>query len=370
MKVLICSRAPFVAGAEIAGERLAVGLMEANHEVLMVVGTRGEAMERFRNAGITCRYIPQQYTGKGLGFRYRRSRNELRALLKNEAPDLVHSNDLPTHQMTSDAAAPLNIPRVCHHRWIFEGGAVDWFNKFGCEEHLFVSSAAMRALMENSETLKNNKCTPLHDGLPIPGQPTEHDRQVAKTALRLSQDKKTVLFAGQIVERKGVADIIRAWQKLPEAIQQKTELVIVGDDLESAGAYKRQMESLANELNVAARFAGFQKNVPTWLTAADLVLVPSHDEPLGNATLEAMALGRPVIGASVGGIPEMILHEQTGMLIPPKDPDGLSAAIEDLIKHPQRLQTLGDAARIRCASSFSLQRHIDNVIHVYDRLLA
>ncbi len=196
----------------------------------------------------------------------------------------------------------------------------------------------MHALMKNSETLKNTRCTPLHDGLPIPEQPTEQDRQVAKTALRLSQDKKTVLFAGQIVERKGVADIIEAWQKLPEPIQQNTELVIVGDDLESGGAYKRQMESLANALNVAARFVGFQKNVPTWLTAADLVLVPSHAEPLGNATLEAMALGRPVIGANVGGIPEMILHDQTGMLIPPKNPDGLAAAIEKLIKHPERLK--------------------------------
>ena len=79
------------------------------------------------------------------------------------------------------------------------------------------------------------------------------------------------------------------------------------------------MQGLAAVLGCPARFVGFRKDVPDWLTAADLAVVPSHVEPLGNATLEAMACGLPVVGSEVGGIPEMVVHEETGLLVPPRD---------------------------------------------------
>ena len=63
------------------------------------------------------------------------------------------------------------------------------------------------------------------------------------------------------------------------------------------------MQKLANQTNCLARFVGFQKNVPEWLSAADIATVPSHIEPLGNATLEAMAAGLAVVGGAAGGSP-------------------------------------------------------------------
>ena len=94
------------------------------------------------------------------------------------------------------------------------------------------------------------------------------------------------------------------------------------------------MESLARELKCPARFLGFQKDVNDWLLASDIAVVPSHSEPLGNATLEAMAVALPVIGSAVGGIPEMVVHEETGLLVPPHSPDQLAAAIGRLLCDP------------------------------------
>ncbi len=127
-----------------------MGLCEAGHEVLLVVGTDGEALERFRRAGIRCEFVPQRFTDKLKWLQYRKSRNLLVEILRREQPDLVHSNDLPTHQMSGDAAKKLNIPRVCHHRWIFEGSAIDWLNKFDADRHLFVSRALMNMLTAES----------------------------------------------------------------------------------------------------------------------------------------------------------------------------------------------------------------------------
>ncbi len=298
MKVCLTSWAPFIGGAEIAVERLAIGLAEAGHDVLLVVGTDGEALARFRQAGIRCEFVPQRFTDKLKWLQYRKSRNLLVEILRRERPDVVHSNDLPTHQMTGDAAKRLGIPRVCHHRWIFEGSAIDWLNKFDADRHLFVSRALMNMLTAESQHLAESPRAVVYDGLPMPSLPTATDRSDCRRKLNLLQDRPVVLFAGQIIERKGVADLLHGWSML-ERWHDRADLVLVGDDLAEKGTYRREMEGLAEELKCPVRFVGFQKNVPEWLTAADIVMVPSHAEPLGNATLEAMAVGLPVIGGKM-----------------------------------------------------------------------
>jgi glycosyltransferase involved in cell wall biosynthesis len=333
--------------------------------VLLVVGTDGEALERFRRAGIRCVFVPQRFTDKLKWLQYRKARNLLLEVLEREQPDVVHSNDLPTHQMTRDAARRLRIPCICHHRWIFDAKAIDWLNKFGADRHLFVSQALMEMLCGESQRLAKSPRAVVYDGLPIPKMPTEDDRSAARRKFGIALDKPVVLFAGQIIERKGVADLLRAWTLLPNRWHGQAELAIVGDDLEGKGEYRLKMESLAAELGVLAQFMGFQRNVGDWLTAADVVLVPSHSEPLGNATLEAMAYGRPVIGARVGGIPEMVVDEETGILVPPKSPSELAAAIDQLLGDAEWRQRRGLLARRRCEEMFSLEAHVEAVLKEY-----
>ena len=88
---------------------------------------------------------------------------------------------------------------------------------------------------------------------------------------------------------------------------------MIGDDLDGQGKYRLEMQQLAEKLGCPARFVGFQRNIPQWLMASDVAVVPSHAEPLGNATLEAMSYALPMIGCEVGGIPEMVLAGETGI---------------------------------------------------------
>jgi glycosyltransferase involved in cell wall biosynthesis len=101
-----------------------------------------------------------------------------------------------------------------------------------------------------------------------------------------------------------------------------------------------------------------------------VVLVPSHAEPLGNATLEAMAHGRPVVASRVGGIPEMVVDGETGLLVPPATPAALAAAIQRLLDDRPLRQHLGQAARARCETHFSLSAHVSAVVEQYERVLA
>jgi glycosyltransferase involved in cell wall biosynthesis len=368
LKICVASWAPFLGGAEVAAERLALGLQHAGHKALVVLGTRGPVLERVQQAGLRWLHSPMYFTDKWHWWRYWRARNALRRLFVTERPDVVHSNDLLTHQIVSDALRGTGIPEVCHHRWIYSGETIDWLNKFGCPHHLFVSHALMDELCAASSRLRSASRSVLYDGLPMPPEPGEDSRQGARGRLGLPAGKVIVTIAGQIIERKGVADLLHAWARLDAGVRDSAELLLVGDDVAGHGAYRRAMEALAAQLRCPCRFVGFQKDVADWLLASDVAVVPSHAEPLGNATLEAMSYALPVLGCRVGGIPEMVVHEETGLLVPPRSPGDLAAALTRLIADASLRRRLGDRGRRRCNKVFSLQAHVDAALGAYDIL--
>jgi glycosyltransferase involved in cell wall biosynthesis len=368
-KVILATFAPFVGGAEVALERLALGLLEAGHLPLIAVGRKGEVLERYRALRLPCVHVRMALTDKWRFWDYLRARSALARLFADECPHLVHANDLPTHQMVSQAAHRTGIPRLCHHRFIFPGEALDWMNKYGAERHVYVSQALMAEIGQRSSQLASAPREVVYDGLPLPSLPSPEERREARRQLDLPLDRLIVNFSGQIIKRKGVAELLRAWAILAPRWGEKAVLVIVGDDLEKNGDYRRQMESLAGELGIQAQFAGFRKDVARWLCASDFAVVPSHVEPLGNATLEAMAMALPVVGASVGGIPEMIVNDETGLLVPAKDPERLAQALDRLLEDASLRNCLGMAARRRCEEKFSVKAHTDAMCLQYDAIL-
>ncbi len=369
LKVCLASWAPFYAGAEVAAERLAVGLRDAGHDVLVIVGTEGELLQNLRARGVQCRHVPLCLTNKWTFWKHRAAQKKLTSIFREVSPDLVHANDLPTNQMVAQAAHGAGLPRVCHHRYIFDGEAIDWLNKFGAEHHIFVSGSLRREMHAASSTLASASHAVVHDGIPIPELPTPADRVAARQQFQLPLDKVLVAFTGQIIPRKGVADLLRSWSRLPSDSRSRAELVIVGEDLQNAGAHRREMEELSRELNTSARFVGFQKNIQAWQAAMDIAVVPSHVEPLGLVTLEAMVAGLPVIGSRVGGIPECISHEETGWLFTPGEPSELATALQRLIGDENLRRDMGSKGRLRCEQSFSLTSHIGAIVEQYQTVL-
>jgi glycosyltransferase involved in cell wall biosynthesis len=369
LRICLASVAPFIGGAEIAAERLAVGLRQLGHEVFLVLGGSGPVQERMEKAGLRCIVSPMYRTDKWHWLRYVKARNRLSELLRREQPDLVHSNDLPSHQILSDAARRLNVPRICHHRFLFEKNCIDWLNKFGAEAHFFVSHGLMKAMCARSARMASGTRVVVYDGLTLPPKPTEADRRHARLQLQLPADKVLVVYAGLVSEAKGIPELLRAWSLLDPNLIRKADLLIVGDDLQGPRNYRSHMQNLAHQLNCSVRFVGFQSNVSPWLVASDLAVVPSHWESLGNATLEAMAHALPVVGSDVGGIPEMIMQEHTGLLVPSRSPEHLSAALARLIAEPETRQRFGQEGRLRCEDCFSLEAHVATVVREYQQVL-
>jgi len=123
---------------------------------------------------------------------------------------------------------------------------------------------------------------------------------------------------------------LRAAARVSERCTE-VEFVLVGD-----GEYRRQFEALAMNLGLGSRvkFLGERKDIPAVLASLDITAVPSSSESLPNAILESMAAGVAVVATRVGGIPEIVEHEQTGLLIAPDNDLELASAIERFITQP------------------------------------
>jgi glycosyltransferase involved in cell wall biosynthesis len=102
----------------------------------------------------------------------------------------------------------------------------------------------------------------------------------------------------------------------------------------------------------------------------DVYVQPSRDEALGIAAIEAMAMGKPVVAARVGGLPEVVIEESTGLLFPAGDASALSEAVMTFFEQPDLRITMGRAGRERARDVFALEKTIARLEDIYQRALA
>jgi glycosyltransferase involved in cell wall biosynthesis len=118
-------------------------------------------------------------------------------------------------------------------------------------------------------------------------------------------------------------------------------------------------------------FAGRREDVVAIYNAMDVVVSSSvRPESFGRVLIEAMACERPVISTDLGGPLEIISGPETGILVPPTDPGALAAAILDLWRDPARRERMGRAGRARISDLFTVDRHVEEVCAVYERILS
>lgn len=167
---------------------------------------------------------------------------------------------------------------------------------------------------------------------------------------------------------KGHADLIDAFQRVLAAFPQ-AHLVLAGDGMPVFERLNGQVQALG--LASRVHFLGRRNDIGNVLQAFDVFALPTHREAFGTAFVEAAAMGVPVIGTDVGGVPETMQAGVTGLLVPPRDPAALAAALESLLADPERRRRMGEAGRelIRGQGLFSVDRAAQLVEAAYARWL-
>jgi glycosyltransferase involved in cell wall biosynthesis len=185
------------------------------------------------------------------------------------------------------------------------------------------------------------------------------------TAGSAARDSNALLFVGRLTRQKGVDLLLRALAKLPRAMT----LDVVGD-----GDERESLERLAGELAVRdrVRFHGTrgQRELVDFYRAAAALVVPSSDEGLGLVAVEAMLCETPVVAFESGGIPDVVQHERTGLLVTERSPDALADAVERLLGREDRGAALGAAGRLHAVSTFAPESVARRYLDIYRAAIA
>jgi D-inositol-3-phosphate glycosyltransferase len=180
-------------------------------------------------------------------------------------------------------------------------------------------------------------------------------KEEARKQVNLPGERKHILFTGRIEPLKGIDTLLQATALLhrrrPE-LMQTSKVTIIGGDLKRVGQDPEltRLYELRCNLNLC-NVVGFvgakeQEELAAYLAAADLVVMPSHYESFGMVALEAMATGTPVIASAVGGLADLVQHGETGLTVPPRDPEALAAGMDELLSNSEFRHRLGRQASL------------------------
>jgi L-malate glycosyltransferase len=173
--------------------------------------------------------------------------------------------------------------------------------------------------------------------------------------------QRLVGCVAQMTSEKGVTVLARAWAAVSAAIPE-ARLVIVGD-----GPERAEVERILTHDGVAAtvHLTGFRSDVASWLKAFSCYVQPSLQEGLGSTAIDALALALPTVASRVGGLPEVVLADNGGLLVPPNDPAALAGSIVNLLRDRTTAQRLGEHGRAHVRNAFAIERMIDQYEALY-----
>jgi glycosyltransferase involved in cell wall biosynthesis len=206
------------------------------------------------------------------------------------------------------------------------------------------------------------KVISIPNGVPSERAQANRSREETRAGLGIGE-AFMILSTGRLAEQKGLEYLIRAavlLRDLPEA-----RIVLAGN-----GPLEQELTRLVSDLGLegTVSFTGHRADVGDLLAASDLVVLPSLWEGLSISLLEAMAAGKPVVTTSIGSNREVTNDGETAVLVPPKDPAALAAAIRSLAPDAPRREELGLQGQRRQREHYGLQRMLDAYLAEYDRL--
>jgi teichuronic acid biosynthesis glycosyltransferase TuaC len=296
-------------------------------------------------------------------------------IIEEFKPHILHA-----YAVTPDGYAGLilkrryNIPLVCS----IEGSDIDVYPTFGRRtfkltqrviresDQTTAVSKALKAVAESIAT-PTREIEVIYDGCDLESFAyNEADRQQIRKQLGISLNAKVILFTGHLLKDKGVFELVHAFIQL-NSKHSDLHLVYVGEGPEYE-ALKEIIFSngLDNKIHLVGR--KLHSEIPGWMSAGDMLVLPSYHEGFPLVGIEALSCGKPVVATRVGGIPEGI-NEETGILVSEKDVSSLARGIGELIENKSKREKMGKRGREIVEEKFTWKKSAMKLRGIYERLI-
>ena len=297
-------------------------------------------------------------------------------LFRKERPVIVHTHTSKAGMLGRWAAFLCRVPIIVHtpHGHVFWG----YFNKFKTGVFILLERLTAR-ITDRIITLTDHekmdhirfsiapegKFAVIHSGVDLSRYSgVQADIAKIRQDMNLPEGAFVVGTTGRLTAVKGHIHLLQAAARI---LKDRKEIyfVLLGDG--ELGDYLRKY---ADEAAIArnVRFLGWRSDVATVLSAFDVFAFPSLNEGMGKAIVEAMAMGKPVIASDVGGIPDLVVHGENGLLVPPANSEALANAVLDLYENPDKRKKMGEAGK-RIAAEYGVDAMLRKIDALYETCL-
>ena len=334
-------------------------LRESGYDVRFVLLHEDEpgALEfrrRLEKAGVPVEAIRLPWAADPRAFR------RLVATIRRQRPAIVHTHLVHADFLGLTAGRLCRVPVLASTKHGFNGfrerrsfALADRSIGRLADPHIAISHGLTRYLVE-AEGFADQEFVVVHYGIEPGPEPPTCDLGVPR-----------LLCVGRLVPIKGHDILLRAFAQARDAVPG-LELQLAGSG-ELEVELRRRVDEL--HLGTAVQFLGLVSPIEPLLEAAGIVVVPSLGEGFGMVALEAMERGRAVIASDVGGLPEIVVDGETGLIVPRADHDGLARAIIELASDLPRAAAMGQAGRQRALTAFRQERCTEQTAALYESAL-
>jgi glycosyltransferase involved in cell wall biosynthesis len=336
-----------------------LGMRALGHRTLLVAHAEGELRQRAREGLDLVPITPK--TELDLSAAWKLSR-----LLKQLGPDVVHAHDphgvamaaLALSMQTGRSAPLVAARRVDFH---LRGNALSRWKYRQVDCFICASEAIRRMLV--GDGIPDERTVTVPEGIDLGRVMAAPPAELHKE-LWLPHHAPIVGNVAALVPHKGQRHLVDA-AALVVRHAPDVRFVIAGEG-ELRPSLERQIKELRLEKHVF--LAGFRPDVLSLHKAFDVFVMSSVTEGLGTSLLDAMASGKPIVATKVGGIPEVVVDGETGVLVPPRDPAAMADSIVKLVADEALRRRMGEAGRARAHERFSAERMVAETLRVYERI--
>lgn len=301
---------------------------------------------------------------------------QLYALIRRHHYDIVHTHTTKAGLLGRLAARAAGVPIVIHtpHGHAFHG----YFGTVG-SRLLVAVERVMAHLTDRIVCLtqaekedyiqlgvgRSAQLVMIHSGVDLEGfQTIRVDVTAKRRELNLPLEGPLIGCVARLVSVKGVDVLLEAVPQIRAAMPTVTVVFVGGGPLR---ARLEQRTSLLG-LDSSVSFLGVRRDVPEIMGLFDVVVLPSRNEGMGRAAVEAMAAGRPVVASRVAGIQNVVEDGQTGVLVTPENSEELARAVISLLGNPALCAAMGNSGRTR-AAEYGIPAMVDQISNLYETLV-
>ena len=285
--------------------------------------------------------------------------------------NIIHAHTGHAHTAAVIAAGFVkpSPPVVVTRRTIFKIKP-GWFNNKKYLQpnikYIAISTAVKDVLVQAGVADTNVRIIPIGIDLKSIDSADNGPVEAIRREFRISSEDFVIGSVGGLVELKGHRYLLESVSKLKQEIPE-IKCIITG-----AGTLRDSLEKIAAKLEIHDRvvFTGFREDALAIMRTFDVMVVPSLSEGFSNVALEAMALGKPVIAADVGGLKDLMRDAENGILVPIKNGAAIASAVKKYHRNPDYAHKLGRQARLDVQNKFTLDQMINSTSEYYENILA